>query len=61
MIALIKPTGLIPVRTIQSRLGHESLETTQKYLGVANLDSLADKVDAASVMGSNASEKLFEK
>lgn len=38
----------IPVRTIQSMLGHKSLETTQKYLGIANLDSLTDKIDAAA-------------
>jgi integrase len=38
----------VPVRTIQYMLGHKSLETTQKYLGIANLDSLTDKVDAAA-------------
>jgi integrase/recombinase XerD len=38
----------IPVRTIQYMLGHKSLETTQKYLGIANLDSLTDKIDAAA-------------
>jgi integrase len=38
----------IPVRTIQHMLGHKSLETTQKYLGLANLDSLTDKIDAAA-------------
>lgn len=38
----------IPVRTIQSMLGHKSLETTQKYLGIANLDSLTAKIDAAA-------------
>jgi integrase len=37
----------IPVRTIQSMLGHKSLETTQKYLGVGNLDAMAHKFDAA--------------
>jgi site-specific recombinase XerD len=29
-------------------LGHKSLETTQKYLGITNLDSLTDKIDAAA-------------
>ena len=38
----------VPVRTIQYMLGHKSLETTQKYLGIANLDSLTDKIDAAA-------------
>ena len=38
----------IPVRTIQYMLGHKSLETTQKYLGITNLDSLTDKIDAAA-------------
>jgi integrase/recombinase XerD len=37
----------IPVRTIQSMLGHKSLETTQKYLGVGNLDAMAHKFDQA--------------
>ena len=37
----------VPVRTIQYMLGHKSLETTQKYLGITNLDSLTDKIDAA--------------
>jgi len=37
----------VPVRTIQYMLGHKSLETTQKYLGIANLDALTDKIDAA--------------
>jgi integrase len=40
----------VPVRTIQYMLGHNSLETTQKYLGITNLDSLTDKIDAASVI-----------
>jgi integrase len=40
----------VPVRTIQYMLGHKSLETTQKYLGITNLDSLADKIDAAAVI-----------
>ena len=38
----------IPVRTIQYMLGHKSLETTQKYLGITNLDSLTDRIDAAA-------------
>jgi site-specific recombinase XerD len=38
----------VPVRTIQYMLGHKSLETTQKYLGITNLDSLTDKIDAAA-------------
>lgn len=38
----------VPVRTIQYMLGHKSLETTQKYLGITNLDSLTEKIDAAS-------------
>jgi len=40
----------VPVRTIQYMLGHKSLETTQKYLGIANLESLTSKVDAAAVI-----------
>jgi integrase/recombinase XerD len=40
----------VPVRTIQYMLGHKSLETTQKYLGITNLDSLTDKIDAAAVI-----------
>jgi integrase/recombinase XerD len=39
----------IPVRTIQFWLGHKSLETTQKYLGVGNLASLRDKINAADL------------
>jgi integrase/recombinase XerD len=38
----------VPVRTIQHMLGHKSLETTQKYLGIANLDTLTGKIDAAA-------------
>jgi integrase len=41
----------VPVRTIQYMLGHKSLETTQKYLGITNLDSLTDKIDAAAAQG----------
>ena len=40
----------VPVRTIQFMLGHKSLETTQKYLGITNLDSLTAKIDAAAVV-----------
>ena len=40
----------VPVRTIQYMLGHKSLETTQKYLGITNLDSLTDKIDAAAII-----------
>ena len=40
----------VPVRTIQYMLGHKSLETTQKYLGITNLDSLTGKIDAAAVI-----------
>lgn len=38
----------VPVRTIQFMLGHKSLETTMRYLGIVNLDSLTDKIDAAA-------------
>jgi integrase len=38
----------IPVRTIQYMLGHKSLETTMRYLGITNLGSLTDKIDAAA-------------
>lgn len=37
----------VPIRTIQYMLGHKSLETTQKYLGVGNLESMSHKFDAA--------------
>jgi integrase len=40
----------VPVRTIQYMLGHKSLETTMRYLGITNLDSLTDKIDAAAVI-----------
>jgi integrase len=39
-----------PVRTIQFMLGHKSLETTMRYLGITNLDSLTDKIDAAAAV-----------
>jgi integrase/recombinase XerD len=41
----------VPVRTIQFMLGHKSLETTMRYLGITNLDSLTDKIDAAANLG----------
>jgi integrase len=37
----------VPVRTIQHWLGHKSLETTQKYLGITDSDKLSGNVDAA--------------
>jgi integrase/recombinase XerD len=40
----------VPVRTIQFMLGHKSLETTMRYLGITNLDSLTDKIDAAAAI-----------
>lgn len=40
----------VPVRTIQFMLGHKSLETTMRYLGITNLDSLTHKIDAAAVV-----------
>jgi integrase len=40
----------VPVRTIQYMLGHKSLETTMRYLGITNLDSLTDKIEAAAVI-----------
>ncbi len=40
----------VPVRTIQYMLGHKSLETTMRYLGIVNLDSLTDKIDAANLI-----------
>jgi integrase len=40
----------VPVRTIQYMLGHKSLETTMRYLGITNLDSLTDKIDAAATV-----------
>ncbi len=40
----------VPVRTIQYMLGHKSLETTMKYLGITNLDSLTGKIDAAALI-----------
>jgi site-specific recombinase XerD len=41
----------VAVRTIQYMLGHKSLETTMRYLGITNLDSLTDKIDAAAAVG----------
>jgi integrase len=40
----------VPVRTIQFMLGHKSLETTMRYLGITSLDLLTDKIDAAAVI-----------
>jgi integrase len=37
----------VSVRTIQSWLGHKSLETTQIYLGVQNADKMQPNVDRA--------------
>jgi integrase/recombinase XerD len=37
----------IPVRTIQYMLGHKSLDTTQKYLGVGDLAGMSTKFDSA--------------
>jgi integrase len=37
----------VPVRTIQHWLGHKSLETTQKYLGISDSEKLSGNVDAA--------------
>jgi integrase/recombinase XerD len=40
----------VPVRTIQVMLGHKSLETTMRYLGITDLDSLTAKIDAAAIV-----------
>jgi integrase len=37
----------IPVRTIQSYLGHKSLETTMRYLGVVDSARLRGNIDKA--------------
>jgi integrase len=37
----------VPVRTLQHWLGHKSLETTQKYLGISDSEKLSGNVDAA--------------
>jgi integrase len=37
----------VPVRTLQHWLGHKSLETTQKYLGITDSDKLTANVNAA--------------
>jgi integrase len=37
----------VPTRTIQHWLGHKSLETTQKYLGITDSAELSGNVDAA--------------
>jgi integrase len=44
----------IPIRTIQAWLGHKSLETTQKYLGVTGMDKLGDHVDRAAAFSIGA-------
>jgi len=44
----------IPIRTIQAWLGHKSLETTQKYLGVTGMDKLGDHVDRAAAFAIGA-------
>ena len=48
----------VPVRTIQFMLGHKSLETTMSYLGITNLDSLTDKIDAAASVPELATLRL---
>jgi integrase len=35
----------IPVRTIQKWLGHKKLETTQRYLGTAEIDDLRAQIN----------------
>lgn len=37
----------IPIRTIQHRLGHKALETTQRYLAPTEADKLRAQIDAA--------------
>jgi integrase/recombinase XerD len=39
----------VPIRTIQYMLGHKSLETTMKYVGITGMDQIGDKVDLAAV------------
>lgn len=38
----------VPIRTIQYMLGHKSLETTMKYLGITGMDQIGDKIDVAA-------------
>jgi hypothetical protein len=42
----------VPVRTIQYMLGHKSLETRMRYLGIPNLDSLRDRSAEEKTSGS---------
>jgi integrase/recombinase XerD len=37
----------IPVRTIQYLLGHKSLETTMRHLGIGNIEEMGARFDAA--------------
>lgn len=38
-------THQVPLRTIQHWLGHKSLETTQKYLGIENAEAVVEKIN----------------
>lgn len=40
----------VPIRTIQYMLGHKSLETTMKYLGITGMDQIGDKIDVAAAV-----------
>lgn len=37
----------IPIRTIQAWLGHKELETTMRYLGVADIGKFRDRINKA--------------